>query len=136
MKSTENFKNVIQARLDTMAAADPLFAERLKKENKNIDDCITYILNWVKQSECSGFTDEEIFGQAAHYYDEDTIDIGNPITCKVVVNHKVEPTAEEIQQAKKEALDKVMADEQERLRKKSVLTKKPEPTIVQQGSLF
>lgn len=32
---------------------------------------------------------------ALHYYDEEDIDIGKPVSCKVVVNHTVELTEEE-----------------------------------------
>lgn len=90
MKSTDNFKKVIEAHLQHRASMDPLFAVSLQKENKNIDDCITYILNTVHNSGCNGFADDEIFGMAAHYYDEDKIEVGKPINSRVVVNHKVE----------------------------------------------
>ncbi|MCW0484044.1 PcfK-like family protein [Gaoshiqia sediminis] len=93
MKSTDNFKKVIEAHLQHRASMDPLFAVTLKKENKNIDDCITYILNTVHKSGCNGFTDDEVFGMAAHYYDEDNIEVGKPINARVVVNHKVEQPA-------------------------------------------
>ena len=39
------------------------------KEHKNLDDCITFILNYVQQSGCNGFTDAEIYSLAVHYYD-------------------------------------------------------------------
>ena len=45
-----------------------LFAKSFSNPAKNIDDCVTYILNYVKNSGCNGFTDGEIFGQAIHYY--------------------------------------------------------------------
>ena len=32
-------------------------------------------------------TDDEVWSLAIHYYDEDNIDVGNPISCGVVVNH-------------------------------------------------
>jgi len=103
MKSSQAFKDVIKNHLDTVAAADLLFAETYKKPEKNIDDCVTYILNAVKKSGYAGFADEEVFGMAMHYYDEDKIDIGNPITGKVVINQHVELSAEEKEQAKTEA---------------------------------
>ncbi|HEY1025323.1 MAG TPA: PcfK-like family protein [Sphingobacteriaceae bacterium] len=90
MKSTEGFKNIINAHLQSVGESDPLFAETLKKPNKNIDDCITYILNSVQKSGCNGFADEEIFGMAVHYYDEDNIEVGKPINARVVVNHRVD----------------------------------------------
>ena len=39
---------------------------------KNMDECVTHILNYVQKSGCNGFTDGEIFGQAIHYYEETT----------------------------------------------------------------
>lgn len=87
MKGSNYFKNVIEDYLNAQTQKDRLFAKTLKKENKNIDDCITYILNRVKESGCNGFADEEIFQMAVHYYDEDDLTIGRPIHTKVVVNH-------------------------------------------------
>jgi len=90
MKPSDTFKKVIEQHLEEVAAKDSLFAETLKKEDKNIDDCIQYIFNTVQKSGCNGFADEEIFGMAIHYYDEDTIDIGKKVNMKVVVNHQQE----------------------------------------------
>jgi hypothetical protein len=90
MKSTENFKNVISGHLKSVAANDPLFAKNLEKPKKNIDDCVTYILNTVKNSGASGFEDSEIFGMAIHYYDEDDVKPGKKIQVKIISNHKVE----------------------------------------------
>lgn len=140
MKSTDNFKKVIQEHLNQVAANDELFAETLKKEDKNIDDCITYILNEVQKSGNNAFTDDEVFGMAIHYYDESGIDIGKPIeNVKVVSNHSVELSPEEIEeakaQAKKEALDKVVAEEKEKMLKKTT-KKKTEAPAVEQVSLF
>lgn len=87
MKGTEQFKTVIQNHLNELAANDPLFAQTLNKENKNIDECINYILGEVMKSGCNGFADEEIFNMAIHYYDEDDIKVGKVSAQKVVVNH-------------------------------------------------
>ena len=65
------------------------------------------ILNWVKKSGCNGFSDDEIYGQALHYYQEDNIEVGKPMNCNVVVNHTVELTAEEKEQARKDAIQQV-----------------------------
>jgi len=48
MKATNHFKRTIQAYLDGKAAEDELFSVSYRKEGKNIDDCITCILNYVK----------------------------------------------------------------------------------------
>lgn len=106
MKASNHFKNTIKAYLDQRAETDLLFSFRYSLPEKNIDDCITYILNTVQKSGCNGFADDEIFGMAAHYYDEDTIEVGKPMNAHVVVNHIVELTAEEIEQARQEAIQK------------------------------
>lgn len=87
MKGTEHFKQTIKAFLDNKAASDELFAQSYHKPHKNIDDCVTYVLNWVQSTGCSGFSDDEIYGQCIHFFDEDNIEIGKEIQCKVVVNH-------------------------------------------------
>lgn len=131
MKSTENFKKVIESHLNEVAAKDEVFAGKMKAEGKSINDCVTYILNTVKKSGCNGFTDAEIFGMAIHYYDEKDIKVGPKVNGSVVVNHKVELTEKEIQEAKEKAKQKVISEETERLRKKPAKDKKkPEDNVV------
>ncbi|WP_316743729.1 PcfK-like family protein [Pedobacter antarcticus] len=123
MQASDTFTAVIQAHLQSRAESDSLFAETLKKANKNIKDCIIYILNTVKSSGRSGFADEEVFGMAVHYYDEDDIKPGAKVECKAVVNHSIL------------AMDKAIADRsQEKVETKKVVKK--QPVIVNQSSLF
>lgn len=122
MKATEHFKQTIKAYLDERAKNDELFAVSYAKENKNMDDCVTFILNQVKSSKCMGLTDEEVYSLAVHFFDEDDIEIGNPIACNVIVNHSVELTEEEKAQARQDALKEYQA---EQLRKMQKRTNKP-----------
>ncbi|WP_291583763.1 PcfK-like family protein [Bacteroides sp.] len=101
------FKITIQSYLEQRAQTDELFAPVYAKPNKNIDDCITYIINYVKQSGINGFADDEIYSLALHYYDEDNIEVGKPINCNVVVNHAIVLTDEEKAQARQKAIQKV-----------------------------
>ena len=87
MKGTDHFKRTIQMYLEQRAEEDALFAKNYRNPAKNIDDCVTYILHYVKKSGCCGFSDDEIFGMALHYYLEDNIEVGSPLKCNVVVNH-------------------------------------------------
>ncbi|MBA4155059.1 PcfK-like family protein [Flavobacterium sp.] len=137
MKTTDNFKNSIQNHLNQLAEKDPLFAETLKKENKNIDGCITYILQTVQKSGCNGFEDSEIFGMAVHYYDEDSINVKGNINSntKVVVNHVVELSEEEKAAARQKAIDDVIAQEKEKMTKKREV-KNPVETSKAKPSLF
>lgn len=116
MKGTEHFKATIAEYLNQRAATDPLFASSLAKEGKNIDDCITYILNQVKASGCNGFSDEEIYSMAVHYYDEDNIKIGEKIECQVSVNHVVELSDEEKEEARQEAINEYKDEQLKKLR--------------------
>lgn len=134
MKGTENFKRTIQAYLEERAKVDELFAKSYAKPNKNIDDCITFILNEVQKSGCNGFEDDEIFGMAVHYYDEDNLSVGEKISCDVVVNHKVELSEEEKQELKEKARNDFYQEQLSKQRevakpKKKVETKDAGPTL-------
>lgn len=119
MKGTESFRDTIKAYLDKRAHNDELFAVAYAKENKNIDDCITYILNEVKNSGCNGFADDEIYSMAVHYYDEDDLSVGSPISCKVVVNHTVELTEEEKVEARKNAIRQFQQEEIKKMQERN-----------------
>lgn len=134
MKPSPAFKQVIQDYLVTRAKSDSLFAANYLKSNKSLEDCITYILNTVHNSGCNGFADDEIFGMAVHYYDEDTIEIGQPANCRVVVNHVVKLTEEEQHEAKQTALKQLQQEAYTAMRKKPARMKKEENT--NQLSLF
>jgi hypothetical protein len=136
MKSTEHFKNTIKAYLDKQAATDVLFSFQYSKPEKNIDDCITYILNWVKKSGCNGFADEEIFGQAIHYYQEDNIEVGKPMSCNVVVNHHIELTAEEKEQARKDAIQRVQDEAYSKMKQPLRKSQPKQTAVTNQPSLF
>ena len=68
MKASNHFKNTIKAYLEQRAETDVLFSFQYSKPEKNIDDCVTYILNEVKKSGCNGFADDEIYSMAVHFY--------------------------------------------------------------------
>ena len=138
MKVSVSFKNAIQSYLEQRAEYDELFARSYRSPLKNIEDCITYILNYVQKSGCNGFDDDEIFGQAVHYYDETDIEISKPIDCKVVVNHHVELTEEEKAQARREAIKRAEDEAYAKLKQqREKATAKRTATIQQpQPSLF
>jgi hypothetical protein len=137
MKATDHFKATIRQYLDKRSAEDSLFAVTYQKANKNPDDCVTYILNEVQRSGCNGFADEEIYGMAVHYYDEDDIEVGKPVTCRVAVNHVVELTEEEKQQARMDAMRQVQNETYTRLKQsKSSAHKTSTSSIPNQLTLF
>jgi hypothetical protein len=135
MKATEPFKEVIQSYLACRAATDELFAPNMSKPGKTIDDCCTYIMNTVKNSGCNGFADDEIFGMAVHYFDEDIIEVGKPITGHVVVNHTISLSETEQAEAKEAAMKKAVAEQLSHLTAKPKVVKK-EVVVGDQISLF
>lgn len=136
MKSTEIFKQTIQTYLEQQAANDELFAVSFRKPDKTINQCITYILNEVKRSGCNGFADSEIFALSKHYYDEDNIEIGSPIDCQIAINHTVELTAEEKEEARQKAIQKVQDEAYNRLKQPSRKPQAKQATSNNQLNLF
>ena len=146
MKGTEHFTRTIAEYLNQRAMTDPLFAPNLMKPNKNIEECITYILNEVQKSGCNGFDDddellrallEKIFSMAVHYYDEDDIEVGKAVSCQVAVNHVVELTEEEKAEARQEAIKQYQREELTKLQSRNARVKKTENIATQvQPSLF
>ena len=124
MKVSTHFQTAIQSYLEQRAEYDELFARSYRNPLKNIEVCITYILNYVQKSGCNGFDDDEIFGQAVHYYDEADIEVGKPIDCKVIVNHHVELTEEEKTEARKEAIKRAENEAYSRMTKRKTAPKK------------
>lgn len=136
-KGTMAFADIIRHYLEKRAKNDALFAVKFANPSKSVEDCVTYIINEVKKSGCNGFTDDEIFGKAVHYFEESEIEVGNPINCKVVVNHTVELTEEEKEQARQDAINRLRDEEMAKMRRpiqpKKASEKKPQ---VEQPSLF
>ena len=126
-KVSQSFKDTIKAYLDQRAQSDPLFATSYQKAGKSIDECCNYIVQEVQKMHVNGLADDEVFGLA-------------------VVNHTVELTEEEKEQARKEAYDQFQKEEVAKLRsqkkepeekekKKAPAKPKPEPAF-ESPSLF
>ena len=138
MKGTDHFKRTIQMYLEQRAEEDALFAKSYRNPAKNIDDCVTHILNYVQKSGCNGFTDGEIYGQAIHYYEENEIEVGKPMNCQVVVNHVVELTEEEKAEARQNAVRQYQEEELRKLqnRHKPRTATKATAQAIQEPSFF
>ena len=118
------FRDDIRSYLDTRAAQDTLFARSYAKPGKSVDGCVDYILREVQKlaSSCSrgiGLTDSQVYSLAVHYYDEDDIRAeGSTPRCTVVVNHEVELTDEDREQARREARERLVREETARIQAK------------------
>lgn len=87
-----------------------------------------------RKAVATAFPDGEIYGQAIHYYDENEIEVGKPIQCQVVVNHVVELTEEEKQEARRKAVAQYQQMELQKLQNRNKPTAKKETQV--QPSLF
>ena len=138
MKASETFKRTIEDYLKVRVNTDEQFAVSFAKPNKNIDECVNFILNTVKESGCNGFDDEEIYGIEVHYYDEDELDPKylKEIKGNVVVNHAPILTEEDKEELQKKAKDdyyqECLRKQKESLQPKKKVVKQVE----QQLSLF
>lgn len=119
METSNAFQGTIKQYLDNKANEDTLFAEKYHNEKKNIVECCSYIITQIQAMKVCGLTDDEVYNLAVHYYDEDVTDV-KKVDCRVVVNHVVELTDEEKQQARQDAINEL------KNQTKAQLTKKPE----------
>jgi len=126
MKGTSAFTKTIKAYLEERVKDDPFFGVRYNDPNKNIGDCVTYILNQVKASGKNGFEDKEIFNLAVHFYDEADLKAGSSVNATVVVNHTVVITEKEKADAKEKAIRELIDSEKSKMKKKPVTKKAPE----------
>lgn len=138
------FEESIKAYLDKRAAEDELFAKSYAKPDKSIEECCKFIeaeacdrVANKSGAQSYGMTDEEVYGLAVHYYDEDVIKI-KPLQARTEVmktNEVYTPTEEEKAAAKEAALRQLQEEALRELRtpkKKKVV----EEASTAQTSLF
>lgn len=106
MDSKEIFKKALQRYLEDRAKSDALFAKTYAKEGKSLDECANYVIGEMKkraEGDCCVASDEEVYGLAVHYYDEDDLK-AEPCEARIVSNYQL--TEDDKQQLDKEAEEK------------------------------
>jgi hypothetical protein len=140
------FEEAIKAYLDERAANDPMFAIKYANEKKSIEECCKFIeceayehCHDVPGGKVYGMTDDEVFGLAVHYYDEEDIEIkGISGRCEVRQTNVIyDPTEEEKAEARQAALKRLEQEAYNEIHGK----KKAKPVVEQkeqvlQTSLF
>lgn len=88
VQGPEKLEEAVQAHLESMAAGDPVFAEKLANPKKSLKECLEYIKGEVFHEyvgkdhgnmAVAAPSRAEVFGMAVHYYDEEAVKI-RPIT--------------------------------------------------------
>lgn len=139
MEKLNSFQQAIKAYLDERNKTDELFSKAYSKPNKSLKECCDYIMGEAKKrGSAVCISDNEVFGMAVHYYDEDNLKI-NKVSgdCKVSVpkpEQKVNLTDEDRKVAHEAAIKRLAEEQYQSLRKKPA--KKKEASEVQQMSLF
>lgn len=146
MGTSNQIKEVIQQYLDDRAKSDEQFAISYAKKNKNIDECFAYIMGEALKSSSAVIPgakgcmieNDEVFGLAVHYYDEDDIKVNKlPANVRTSVSApKVELTEEDKKKAKEEAIKRLADEQHTLLSKKKTVKKKVTDDDVKQMTLF
>lgn len=136
MKSTAYFTRTILTHLEQRASEDPLFAQSFANPDRDIDQCCVFILNQVHKSGCNGFHDDEIFELAENYYTAENIEVGKPINARIMINHVVELTTEEREQARQDAIQKAQNDAYNKMMQPKKKTVRVQLNTVVQPGLF
>lgn len=135
MATTDPFQTAIKQYLDNRAATDELFAAKYNNPKKSIQECCQYITGEAYARAEGGtavISDEEVYGMAVHYYDEENIEIrkqpaGTKVSAGTKVpskTAKVKLTKAEEEEARKKALNDIYEAERKRLLAKPKKTKK------------
>lgn len=134
---TKSLNDVIVAYLERRAAEDALFSSKLSNPKKSVGECCQYILGEAcKRGNAVFMSDEEVYGLAVHYYDEDDIKVEKVSSrCRVSSSTaKVKLTEEEKNTAREAAIKRLTEEQYQSLKKKP--SKKKVDESVQQMSLF
>ena len=134
----KDFKETIKEYLEEYSKQDPLFLKKYLSEGKTLDECVSYILALVKKSEINGYTDEQVFKMARHYYNEKDIKVDKVESeaGRIIINKEITLTDEETAALKKEAFNKEVIDKQAKIVAKAKAKAEKEPTVTEQQSLF
>lgn len=108
MEKTKTPKQIIQSYLEERAKNDPLFASVYAKPNKNINECLDYILSEAKKrGNAVCMSDDEVFGLAVHYYDEDDIKVSKQTNYKAATSQAPKSDVGAAPQKETSSLDKM-----------------------------
>lgn len=139
----KNLQQAIKTYLDNLATSDSQFAEKYKNPNKTIKECCQYIVGEVRRKTkgtTAVMSDEEVYGMAIHYYDEENIVVRKTPKCSTSTSQELsEKDKKQLrEQAEKEYMAQCFADlkqKENEKRQKQAAKRKSEESLFT-GSLF
>ena len=128
-------ETAIKNYLDNRAKSDELFAAKYANPKKSIDECCKYITGEAyarAKNGCAVISDEEVYGMAVHYYDEENIEIRKAPNARAVkTNAEPELTKKQQEalrkQAESEYKAKVMTELEQKQKGRKTKPKVSEP---------
>ena len=85
-KVSAEFKQTIKKYLDDIAAIDDNFAKFYENNpSKSIDECCEYIISQANANGCAGYSDNEVYGWAIHYWEESDLKVEQVDCARVIV---------------------------------------------------
>lgn len=96
-----SFEKIIKDYVEKFAQGDAQFAAKYEKSGKDIDGCCRYIKSEAKKQAkngCAAIKDDEVFGWAVHYFDEEMTAPKDSPRAEV----RVAPTTEQLKKESEE----------------------------------
>lgn len=134
-KVTPSFRRSIERMLNDRATRDQAFAAKFAEAidgGKSITECCEYIASEVFRRKITAITAQEVEGIAVHYFDEDDIRTrtfapapGGSVVITADEAEVASLSAEEVEEAKKEAKERFIRAEMEKM---TSTTRKPAKT--------
>ena len=113
-KVSKAFEEAVKSYLDRFANNDDAFAVKYANEGKSIGECCDYIASQVKEMGVVGLSDDEVYGLAVHYYDEEDVRF-EKVAYRAVCNRSVELTDDEKSELRRRAMEEYQKNEYSRL---------------------
>lgn len=112
---TKLFEQRIGEWLTQARKEDATFDKKVAESKKDVKGCCNYILSEVRKAKQCGYDDDEIYGMARHYFDEDDIkDPGKQKVSRIVVTGHVDLSDEEKAEAMKAAQSQYLRELKEK----------------------
>jgi len=128
MSQFQTIQEAIQAYLETYAAGDPVFAQKLANPDKSIDKCLEFIEGEIfhkyvkeaggKRVAVAMPSRQECFGLAVHYYDEEKIEIRkmDGVGSVATATPGVELSEEDKAKAREKAIERLAEEEARKIK--------------------
>lgn len=127
-KGSDPFRRTLERFIAAKADKDSEFSSKVNNPDKNLDDCIVYILNTIHKRGFCAFNNDEVYSLATLYYEDENAKGGKPSYGRVeIFSDEFQLTPEEIAELKQKAKDEIFSNELARLKTAGTINKQKSP---------